>query len=229
VQLEGCGHFFEVKEFDEWMDRRDDFAQPKKCPRCNAPILKSFRYGNIIRRLHSTLEDVKNEVADSNSLSAKSTDILQKARTLYLASFFRTLRLTVGQDEKRNLEALAAKTKAEADDLLELSACAVLGINKQRLNLVSLSCEVLSAFRRVPKLVEKHAGILQRLLRMDPKKSSSADLHALNNEFRSALKDCGEDLENEDWKLASTLSYNCEYWKSDYVYRELLEKSKCYT
>ena len=70
VQLD-CGHVVEVSGLDHWMD--GDFSsgddqsvsiQPKKCPMCKSLILRTQRYGNVIRRIFKDIEKVSNAIRE---------------------------------------------------------------------------------------------------------------------------------------------------------------------
>ena len=70
VELVDCGHVFEVKTLDQWMDESDVEEDKhkeveiryKRCPKCNTPILANNRYGNIIKKLLADFEAVKRQI-----------------------------------------------------------------------------------------------------------------------------------------------------------------------
>lgn len=91
VELVDCGHVFEVKTLDQWMDESDVEEvkhkeveiRYKKCPKCNTPILANNRYGNIIKKLLADFEAVKrqivlSDVADSSQIQR----ILEEAQEI---------------------------------------------------------------------------------------------------------------------------------------------------
>ncbi|KAG7455458.1 hypothetical protein MATL_G00256890 [Megalops atlanticus] len=65
VQLADCGHMFEVSGFDAWMaaPEADGAVRPKSCPKCSAPIRRSVRYNNIVKRVHADVEVAKGKAA----------------------------------------------------------------------------------------------------------------------------------------------------------------------
>ncbi|XP_068745964.1 NFX1-type zinc finger-containing protein 1-like [Montipora capricornis] len=69
VELADCGHLFEVKMMDDWMDQAqqtDDGkavdVQLKCCPKCKTPIRTSLRYGNIIKKILADFEEIKKKI-----------------------------------------------------------------------------------------------------------------------------------------------------------------------
>ena len=69
VELADCGHVFEVKAMDKWMDQADTTTdgkpvnvQLKLCPKCNTPIRTCLRYGNIIKKILADFERIKQKV-----------------------------------------------------------------------------------------------------------------------------------------------------------------------
>ena len=75
IQLEDCGHIFEVSGLDQWMDQQDSGTdgkavdiQFKCCPRCKTSVRRSLRYGNIIKQTLIDVEGVKKQIlgADNN-------------------------------------------------------------------------------------------------------------------------------------------------------------------
>ncbi|NXK32780.1 ZNFX1 protein, partial [Piprites chloris] len=66
VQLEDCGHIFESKGFDHYMDKGDDdVVKLKVCPLCQKPIRKSLRYGTSVKRRVDEIEQVKQKIQGS--------------------------------------------------------------------------------------------------------------------------------------------------------------------
>jgi len=73
IQLEDCGHIFEVSGLDHWMDQKDDDTdskaveiQFKSCPKCKTSVRRSLRYGNIIKQTLHDMEEVKNKILGTN-------------------------------------------------------------------------------------------------------------------------------------------------------------------
>ena len=79
LQLFDCGHIIKVEEMDAWMLRElGDDVQLMQCPKCSTSITFNFRYGNIIKRTLTNIENVKthiqgleNEVTNSVRLIGK--------------------------------------------------------------------------------------------------------------------------------------------------------------
>ena len=86
VQLEDCGHIFEVSDLDHWMDQQDNDStiKFKCCPRCSISIRRNLRYGNIIKQTLFDLEEVKKQIsgADKNRNELWKTH-KQKQHELY--------------------------------------------------------------------------------------------------------------------------------------------------
>ena len=84
VQLEDCGHIFEVAGLDQWMQRTDNEnrdIQLKGCPRCRSPIRRNLRYGEIINEILRDIEKVKrNVIGDRTQILSESKDILAKLK-----------------------------------------------------------------------------------------------------------------------------------------------------
>ena len=75
IQLEECGHIFEVSGLDHWMDQQDNSTDSKAveiqfkcCPICKTNVRRSLRYGNIIKQTLVDIEEVKKQIsgADKN-------------------------------------------------------------------------------------------------------------------------------------------------------------------
>ena len=74
VELVDCGHVFEVKTLDQWMDgsdveegeNKEVEVWHKRCPKCSTPILANNRYGNIIKKRHADFESVKRQIVLSD-------------------------------------------------------------------------------------------------------------------------------------------------------------------
>ncbi|XP_064586204.1 NFX1-type zinc finger-containing protein 1 isoform X1 [Zonotrichia leucophrys gambelii] len=62
VQLEDCGHVFESKGLDHYMDEDDDVIKLKVCPQCQTPIRKNLRYGSSVKRQVEEIERVKQKI-----------------------------------------------------------------------------------------------------------------------------------------------------------------------
>ena len=68
IWLKDCEHIFECTALDRMMDSNDesDEIKSKVCPLCRAPILKSRRYGNIVKRIHDDIDEIKRKVLASD-------------------------------------------------------------------------------------------------------------------------------------------------------------------
>nr|XP_006812407.1 PREDICTED: NFX1-type zinc finger-containing protein 1-like [Saccoglossus kowalevskii] len=82
IELEDCGHVFEVNGLDQWVDdnqdssTEDDVIQLKVCPRCKTPIRKNLRYGNVIKSILSDIEVVKQKIlGDKDSIELKVDEL----------------------------------------------------------------------------------------------------------------------------------------------------------
>jgi len=69
IQLEDCGHIFEVSGLDQWMDQQDSGTDSKAveiqfkcCPKCKTSVRRSLRYGNIIKQTLQDMEKLKQKV-----------------------------------------------------------------------------------------------------------------------------------------------------------------------
>ena len=69
IMLEDCEHIFEYTALDRMMDRDDDEIKRRVCPLCTVPIVRSFRYGNVLKRIHRDIENVKRKILDSTGVS----------------------------------------------------------------------------------------------------------------------------------------------------------------
>ena len=70
VELEDCGHVFEVEMMDQWMDQTDTSkggnsvnVQLKCCPKCRVPIRCSSRYGNIVKMILADFKRIKQTIS----------------------------------------------------------------------------------------------------------------------------------------------------------------------
>ena len=78
IQLEDCGHIFEVSGLDHWMDQQDRDTDSKAleiqfkcCPKCKTSVRRSLRYGNVIKQTVCDMEKVKEKIMeDTDSVSS---------------------------------------------------------------------------------------------------------------------------------------------------------------
>ena len=85
VQLEDYNHIFEVSGLDLWMEREikkeDNIVKFKECPKCRTFIIRSVRYGNMIKRTLWDIENIKNKILNQNkSLLNEKEKAYQKCR-----------------------------------------------------------------------------------------------------------------------------------------------------
>ncbi|EFJ36065.1 hypothetical protein SELMODRAFT_438270 [Selaginella moellendorffii] len=64
IQLQDCGHLFEVSTLDRWMESDDNQSAIllKSCPLCKTPIRITHRYANIVKAKLQEIEQVKRRV-----------------------------------------------------------------------------------------------------------------------------------------------------------------------
>ncbi|KAJ7385066.1 NFX1-type zinc finger-containing protein 1 [Desmophyllum pertusum] len=81
VQLFDCCHIIKIEEMDAWMLRElGDDVQLMRCPKCSTSITFNYRYGNIIKRTLTNIENVKTHIQDlvndvTNSVSVMGKDL----------------------------------------------------------------------------------------------------------------------------------------------------------
>jgi len=73
MELQDCGHIFEVEGLDTWMKQEtSSVIMFKACPQCKTPIRKSLRYGNQIKRVLMDIDSIKRkQQVDLSSLRNK--------------------------------------------------------------------------------------------------------------------------------------------------------------
>ncbi|XP_046375700.2 NFX1-type zinc finger-containing protein 1-like [Haliotis rufescens] len=87
IELEDCKHIFEVKDLDRFMDESSEdkdktLVQLKTCPRCNTPIRRNLRYGNIIKQALLFIEEVKRKDIGDVKNAKELRDSMDKMRNL---------------------------------------------------------------------------------------------------------------------------------------------------
>nr|XP_060628786.1 NFX1-type zinc finger-containing protein 1-like [Anolis sagrei ordinatus] len=71
VVLKECGHIFEVRGLDRWMEGNGDNefqakpVQQKVCPKCSTPIQSNPRYSNVIKATQQGIADIKRRMFGS--------------------------------------------------------------------------------------------------------------------------------------------------------------------
>lgn len=126
VELVDCGHVFEVKSLDRWMDESDAGdcdhedveIKHKRCPKCSTPILSSRRYGKIIKKIHADFEAVKRrirvvDVADSEQIQKILSEVQEikefKAEVSEIVKAITTGRVTSEEVTKRQNQVILLK------------------------------------------------------------------------------------------------------------------------
>nr|XP_034329289.1 NFX1-type zinc finger-containing protein 1-like [Crassostrea gigas] len=89
VELEDCGHIFEVTGLDHYIDNfgkgdQDDAAiKLIECPRCKTLIRRNLRYGNEVKKTVLDIENVKRRIiGDRQKIQKMRYDIPEEIRTL---------------------------------------------------------------------------------------------------------------------------------------------------
>ena len=86
VELADCGHVFEVKMMDQWMDQAETKPDGKpvdvqvilkRCPKCNTPIRSSLRYGNVVKKILLDLEEIKQELSFDKQRCDQKVEMLK--------------------------------------------------------------------------------------------------------------------------------------------------------
>lgn len=72
VELEDCGHILESNSMDTYMEGQSDTEEGsaiklKECPKCKTPIRRNLRYGTIINKTLSEIENVKERIRGSST------------------------------------------------------------------------------------------------------------------------------------------------------------------
>ncbi|XP_030831537.1 NFX1-type zinc finger-containing protein 1-like [Strongylocentrotus purpuratus] len=101
IQLEDCGHYFEVEGLDKFLglgtksDGAEIFTKlsVKTCPRCEKPIQLSRRYSNLLRessaikpRIVEKLQDARNSNEDKHLLRKVNSAVMSARKTIRLLS-----------------------------------------------------------------------------------------------------------------------------------------------
>ncbi|MCO5562178.1 hypothetical protein L7F22_015804 [Adiantum nelumboides] len=69
VELQDCGHVFEVSGLDTWMHTEQSGSgtngiSPKQCPECRTSVTRSLRYGNQVKTKLHQIEIVKKRILE---------------------------------------------------------------------------------------------------------------------------------------------------------------------
>ena len=83
IELQDCGHIFEVTAMDYWMQEDGDDIKLKECPRCKTPIRLSYRYANIVKEKLSEVEEVKKRlIKEEEHFQLRRRELEKEARSL---------------------------------------------------------------------------------------------------------------------------------------------------
>ena len=63
IVLEDCRHALEVTGLDHWMDQvnENEEIKWKCCPQCNTPVMRTFRYSNIVKQTLQDMNEIKEQ------------------------------------------------------------------------------------------------------------------------------------------------------------------------
>ena len=87
MELIDCGHVFEVKMLDRYMDKADALDEHdnedvkikhKECPECNTRIVYARRYGNVVKKILADFEAVKRRTFLSDIASIKQIQMIRQ-------------------------------------------------------------------------------------------------------------------------------------------------------
>ena len=106
IELQDCGHIFEVGGLDQWIETDTSSAdssasgsqvQFKACPKCKTFIRKSLRYGNIIKEVLKDVEAIKlKQIETSTNLHLKYKEVKQEIQgigdTSYVTSELQSIK-----------------------------------------------------------------------------------------------------------------------------------------
>lgn len=83
IELQDCGHIFEVTGMDYWMDKDGDDIKLKDCPRCKTPVRLSYRYANIVKEKLTEVEEVKERlIEEEEHFQHRRRELKKEARSL---------------------------------------------------------------------------------------------------------------------------------------------------
>uniref|UniRef100_A0A8W8IV13 RZ-type domain-containing protein n=1 Tax=Magallana gigas TaxID=29159 RepID=A0A8W8IV13_MAGGI len=89
VELEDCGHVFEVTGLDHYIDNfgkgdgKDISVKLIECPRCKTPIRRNLRYGNDVKKTVLDIENAKRKIiGDRQRIKKMRYEIPDQIRTL---------------------------------------------------------------------------------------------------------------------------------------------------
>ena len=89
IELLDCGHVFEVKALDYWMDKdgETDDIKLKECPKCKTPIRISYRYADIVKEKLACVEWVKKRLNEKEEQYQELTAKLKKKTHSFLRKY----------------------------------------------------------------------------------------------------------------------------------------------
>lgn len=116
IQLQDCGHLFEVRDLDEWMNLRsseEEEVKFKTCPRCTTQIRKSVRYGNQIKRVLHDIDAIKEKQLADIPLRDNHAKALDQIKSLKSKDFISKELAAIAEeicDSQRQLNSFRATT-----------------------------------------------------------------------------------------------------------------------
>ena len=202
IELIDCKHIFESQGLDKWMglttdDNEASVINMKECPKCKAPIKKSLRYGNVIKKTMLDIENVKKTVAKDRQ---KDKEILtNRLRQVLELLIQKTQRNTYGKEKTAR-----GRMHRVIDSLLD-----------ERYFMFE-SRKVTPLLKKLSNINENHIVCLERLeklTRADGMKED-ADVTMYLKYIEELLKWCLEDLatvqqiQDTDLELKRLFLYN---------------------
>ena len=89
IELEECEHLVEYKQMDRYMDQEETPVRLKRCPECFKPIRRSSRYGNVVKRIISMINNAK---VNASHLETKQDRVLRYIHTKNVQNIKRVLK-----------------------------------------------------------------------------------------------------------------------------------------
>ncbi|ELU02825.1 hypothetical protein CAPTEDRAFT_212972 [Capitella teleta] len=226
IQLE-CGHFFEVRWMDRWMDSENSLVCPKTCPDCGAFIVRSLRYGAVVKDIHSAIEKVKRKLSSvlwQSFLTDATNIILRDASRGRIGGSF-SLSMSRICSKMTSLPALQSIARIESGKILEVDSSSAGNYHRQvpRTNYVVLIKYVLEAARKLSVSASDSSwhrelqGCVDILLDVELESISNHDVDEISEKLNVQFKKLG----TEEVHLMSAAeilrtdrpSYRSDCWK----------------
>ncbi len=159
VLLPDCGHIFEYKGLDHWMEikKEDDQSHQisfKECPRCKTPVKKCLRYSNAIKQYLKDVEKIKQKQAST----LKSADLKPELATVK-QSLDATNRDVVSEDLAQLERVIEIDSKPGRKKLLMFPH-----VVKAKLTLLSQIAEVTKLQHKVSRELIRLRGPLENTI-----------------------------------------------------------------